>query len=303
MPTLLRRFIPILFVLLWSTGFIMARFGMETAEPASLLSIRFALAATLLLGIALFFPSLKTTTPNWKQIGHAAVAGVLLQAVYLGGVFAGVNQGIGAGLSSLIVGIQPVLTVLLAAVWLSEKLTWSKIIGIALGFIGVALVTAEWGQVDGELSMTGIGFCVAALFGITIGTLYQKRFCQTLDLHINMLTQYIASVLFLLPFALIWESYAIDWTPKLIAVLTWLVIVLSIGAVFLLMWLIKVGEAGRVSALFFLVPPVVAIEAWILFNEPLTLTVIAGTLLCIIGVAIVSGIHIKIKRAIQGTTP
>jgi len=281
----------------------MARFGMETAEPASLLSIRFALAATLLLGIALFFPSLKTTTPNWKQIGHAAVAGVLLQAVYLGGVFAGVNQGIGAGLSSLIVGIQPVLTVLLAAVWLSEKLTWSKIIGIALGFIGVALVTAEWGQVDGELSMTGIGFCVAALFGITIGTLYQKRFCQTLDLHINMLTQYIASVLFLLPFALIWESYAIDWTPKLIAVLTWLVIVLSIGAVFLLMWLIKVGEAGRVSALFFLVPPVVAIEAWILFNEPLTLTVIAGTLLCIIGVAIVSGIHIKIKRAIQGTTP
>lgn len=303
MPMLLRRFIPILFVLLWSTGFIMARFGMETAEPASFLSIRFALAATVLLGIALLFPSLKTTTPNWKQIGHAAVAGVLLQAIYLGGVFAGVNQGIGAGLSSLIVGIQPVLTVLLATVWLSEKLTWSKIIGIALGFIGVALVTAEWGQADGELSMTGIGFCVAALFGITIGTLYQKRFCQTLDLHINMLTQYIASFLFLLPFALVWESYAIDWTPKLIAVLTWLVIVLSIGAVFLLMWLIKVGEAGRVSTLFFLVPPVVAIEAWILFNEPLTLTVIAGTLLCIIGVAIVSGIHIKIKRAIQGTAP
>ncbi|MFT5895433.1 MAG: drug/metabolite transporter (DMT)-like permease, partial [bacterium] len=207
MPTSLRRFIPILFVLLWSTGFIMARLGMETAEPASFLSIRFALAAIALLIITLVFPSLKTMQPNWKQVAHAAVAGVLLQAIYLGGVFAGVNQGIGAGLSSLIVGIQPVLTVLLAAVWLSEKLTWEKITGIALGFLGVALVTAEWGHVDGAISLNGIGFCIAALIGITLGTLYQKRFCQTLDLHINMMSQYVASTLFLLPFALTWESY------------------------------------------------------------------------------------------------
>lgn len=275
----------------------MARLGMETAEPASFLSIRFALAAIALLIIALVFPSLKTMQPNWKQIGHAAVAGVLLQAVYLGGVFAGVNQGIGAGLSSLIVGIQPVLTVLLATLWLSEKLTWEKITGIALGFLGVALVTAEWGHVDGAISLTGIGFCVAALIGITLGTLYQKRFCQTLDLHINMMTQYVASTLFLLPFALTWESYSIDWTPKLLAVMVWLVFVLSIGAVFLLMWLIKVGEAGRVSTLFFLVPPVVALEAWILFGEPLTWKVIAGTLLCIVGVAIVSGMLTKLKTS------
>lgn len=277
----------------------MARFGMETAEPASFLSIRFALAAIALLIITLVFPSLKTMQPNWKQIGHAAVAGVLLQAVYLGGVFAGVNQGIGAGLSSLIVGIQPVLTVLLAALWLSEKLTWEKIAGIALGFLGVALVTAEWGQVDGAISLNGIGFCIAALIGITLGTLYQKRFCQTLDLHINMMSQYVASALFLLPFALTWESYSIDWTTKLMAVLIWLVFVLSIGAVFLLMWLIKVGEAGRVSTLFFLVPPVVALEAWILFDEPLTLQVMAGTLLCIIGVAIVSGMLSKINTSVK----
>lgn len=294
MPTILRRFIPVLFVLLWSTGFIMARLGMETAEPASFLSIRFALAALALLIITIVFPSLKTMQADWKQIGHAAVAGVLLQAIYLGGVFAGVNQGIGAALSSLIVGIQPVLTVLLAALWLSEKLTWEKITGIALGFLGVALVTAEWGQFDGAISLKGIGFCVAALMGITLGTLYQKRFCQKLDLHINMMSQYVASTLFLLPFALTWESYSIDWTPKLLAVLAWLVVVLSIGAVFLLMWLIKVGEAGRVSTLFFLVPPVVALEAWILFDEPLTLKVIVGTLLSIIGVAIVSGALVRL---------
>ena len=274
----------------------MARWGMETAEPASFLSIRFALAALALLAIALIFPKLKTLRLDWTQVAHAAVAGVLLQAVYLGGVFAGVNQGIGAGLSSLIVGIQPVLTVVLAAVWLSEKLTMAKVVGIVLGFIGVALVTAEWGHVDGAISIKGIGFCVAALIGITIGTLYQKRFCQSLDLHINMIAQYVASVIFLLPFALIWESYTIDWTPKLIAVLVWLVFVLSIGAVFLLMWLIKMGEAGRVSTLFFLVPPVVAIEAWILFDEPLTLNVIVGTWLCILGVAIVSGVFSKFQQ-------
>ena len=267
----------------------MARFGMETAEPASFLSIRFALAALALLSLSILFPQFKTMKLQWQQLAHAAVAGVLLQAIYLGGVFAGVNEGIGAGLSSLIVGIQPVLTVLLAALWLSEKLNKSKVIGITLGFIGVALVTAEWGQIDDVISAKGIGFCVAALIGITLGTLYQKRFCQKIDLHFNMIAQYIASALFLLPFALTWESYSIDWTPKLQLVMVWLVLVLSLGAVFLLMWLIKVGEAGRVSTLFFLVPPVVAIEAWWLFDEPLTLSVIAGTMLCIVGVAIVSG--------------
>lgn len=266
----------------------MARFGMETAEPASFLSIRFALAAACLGLIALVFPSLKTQTIDWRQVGHSAVAGVLLQAVYLGGVFAGVNQGIGAGLSSLIVGIQPILTVLLAALWLNEKLNPAKLAGILMGFAGVCVVTAQWGHVDGSLSLSGIAFCIAALFGITLGTIYQKKFCHSLDLHINMITQYVASAVFLLPFALVWESYSINWTVKLSLVLVWLVLVLSIGAVFLLMWLIRVGEAGRVSTLFFLVPPVVAIEAWALFREPLTPGVIAGTFLCIGGVAIVS---------------
>lgn len=263
---------------------------MDTAEPASFLSIRFFLAATLLLAIAVLFPSLKTRALDYKKIAHAAVAGILIQAIYLGGVFAGVNQGLGAGLSSLIVGIQPVLTVLLASIWLSEKLTPSKMVGIALGFLGVALVTSEWRHVDNAISLTGISFCISALLGITLGTLYQKRFCQSMDLHINMISQYVASTLFLLPFAFLGESFSIDWTTKLVLVMAWLVVVLSIGAVFLLMWLINAGEAGRVSTLFFLVPPVVAIEAWILFNEPLTTTIIIGTALSITGVAIVANV-------------
>lgn len=291
MNPLLRSTIPVLFVLLWSTGFISARIGMDTAEPASFLTIRFFLAAVLLFAIAWLFPSLKTQALNDKKIAHAAVAGILLQAIYLGGVFAGVNQGIGAGLSSLIVGIQPVLTVLLASVWLSEKLTLSKIVGIALGFLGVALVTSEWRHVDNAISLTGIGFCVSALLGITLGTLYQKKFCQSMDLHINMISQYVASTLFLLPIALVGESFSINWTVNLVLVMAWLIIVLSIGAVFLLMWLLSAGEAGRVSTLFFLVPPVVAIEAWILFNEPLTATIIIGTAISITGVAIVVKAH------------
>lgn len=290
MNPLLRTTVPILFVLLWSTGFISARVGMDTAEPASFLSIRFFLAALLLFAIACLFPSLKTKAIDYKKIAHAAVAGILIQAIYLGGVFAGVNQGVGAGLSSLIVGIQPVLTVLLASIWLSEKLTLSKIIGITLGFAGVALVTSEWRHVDNAISITGIGFCITALLGITLGTLYQKRFCQSMDLHINMIAQYVASTLFLLPIALIWESFSINWTTSLVLVMAWLVIVLSIGAVFLLMWLIGAGEAGRVSTLFFLVPPVVAIEAWILFREPLTTTIVIGTALSITGVAIVANV-------------
>jgi len=291
MNPLLRSTIPVLFVLLWSTGFISARIGMDTAEPASFLTIRFFLAAVLLFAIAWLFPSLKTQALNYKKLAHAAVAGILLQAIYLGGVFAGVNQGIGAGLSSLIVGIQPVLTVLLASVWLSEKLTLSKIVGIALGFLGVALVTSEWRHVDNAISLTGIGFCVSALLGITLGTLYQKKFCQSMDLHINMISQYVASTLFLLPIALVGESFSINWTVNLVLVMAWLIIVLSIGAVFLLMWLLSAGEAGRVSTLFFLVPPVVAIEAWILFNEPLTATIIIGTAISITGVAIVVKAH------------
>lgn len=267
---------------------------METADPAKFLAIRFVLAACALIIIALVIPSQRKFNANATQVMHAAVAGILLQAIYLGGVFAAIHLGIGAGLSSLIVGIQPVLTVILASMWLSESLSMQKIVGVAMGFVGVALVSLERGGTDGAMPLGGIVFCFAALLGITFGTLYQKRFCQSIDSHTNMIVQYIAASLFLLPIVLFQDAGSIDWTPKLVVVMLWLVFVLSIGTIFLLMWLIKVGEAGRVSTLFFLVPPVVAFEAWILFDEPLTPLVILGTLLTIIGVAIVSRTQNKV---------
>lgn len=296
MPGYLRPFVPFLFVLLWSSGFILARYGTQTAEPATLLALRFFLAGLILAGVAVAFPQLKKSTLTGNQIVHAAIAGILLQAIYLGGVFAGVSLGIGAILSSLIVSIQPILTVLLASVWLLEPVTSRKLLAVVLGFVGVCLVISEWGVSQTSLSPAGIGFCVSGLFGITLGTLYQKRFCQNMDLHINMAIQYFASALFLLPFAAYVETFSLTWSGQLVLVLIWLIFVLSIAAVFLLMWLIKEGEASKVSTLFFLVPPVVAIEAWILFDEPLTWRVITGMSLAVLGVAVVNGLLQRKER-------
>jgi len=190
------------------------------------------------------------------ECGHAAVVGILIQAVYLGGVFSAISIGISAGLSALIVGLQPLLTVILATFWLREKITVMKVGGILLGLLGISLVISERGNLE-----------IKMLPAVAV--------------------QYSASVIVLLPLALATETLQFDWQPTFILSLAWLVLVLSLGAVFMLMWLIGQGEAGRVATLFYLVPPVVALEAWILFAEGLSLVLIAGILLCITGVALV----------------
>ena len=280
--------IPLLFVLLWSTGFIFSKFGLPYAEPAGFLALRFGIAALILVALMLVVPRLRPVWPGWQLLAHAAVSGVLLQAVYLGGVFSAISLGISAGLSSLIVGLQPLLTVIFAAVILHETLSWQKIAGVVCGLAGVVLVILARGQLDGSLSVTGLFFCVAALLGISVGTVYQKRFCNTLDLLTGATTQYVASVAFLLPWVWLFESGSFDWHPRFVFALSWLVVALSLGAVFLLLWLIRVGEAGRVASLFYLVPPVVALEAWVLFDEAINAWVILGTVLCISGVALVA---------------
>ncbi len=279
--------IPIIFVLLWSTGFTVSKLGLAYAEPLGFLSMRFAFAAGILLLVLLLFRKLRTRRLAITEIAHSAVVGILLQSIYLGGVFSSISMGIGAGLSALIVGLQPLLTVILASLWLRESLSGRKITGIALGLAGVLLVIVERGNLDGVLSVTGILFSVAALLGITLGSLYQKRFCTETPLIASLTIQFIASSLALLPFALLFESLQFDWQWQFIGSLAWLVIMLSLGAVFLFMWLIRRGEAGRVAALFYLVPPVVAIQALFLFDEKLSILLIGGTVMCIGGVAMV----------------
>lgn len=279
--------IPLLFVLLWSTGFTVSKIGLAYAQPLGFLSLRFGIAAGILLLLAATFERLRPRHLSTSEIAHSAVVGLLLQAIYLGGVFSSISLGIGAGLSALIVGLQPLLTVILASLWLRESLSGRKISGIALGLAGVLLVIIERGNLDGVLSLPGIFFSIAALLGITIGSLYQKRYCTNTPIMASVTIQFLASSLALLPFALLFEDLQFDWQWPFIGALAWLVVMLSLGAVFLLMWLIRRGEAGRVATLFYLVPPVVAIQALFLFGEKLSPLLITGTVMCIAGVAMV----------------
>lgn len=275
---------PALFVLLWSTGFIGAKLGLPYAEPLTFLSLRMALVVGLLLLLALIgrapWPTDRAT------VGHNAVAGLLLHAGYLGGVFNAIHLGMSAGLVALIVGLQPVLTALAAAVLLKERVTPLQWLGFALGLVGVALVVGGRVAVAG---MTPAAFALAtvALVSISAGTLYQKRYCGSMDFRTGGVIQYSMAGLVLLVLAMATETMHIDWSGEFVFALLWLCLVLSVGAVSLLYCLIKRGEAARVSSLFYLTPPVTALMAFALFGETLSRTAMAGMALTAVAVALV----------------
>jgi len=274
---------PALFVVLWSTGFIGARLGLPHAGPLTFLALRYGLAAGLLLLVAL------ATQAPWPkrliEVGHYAVAGLLMHGVYLGGVFVGIAMGVEAGVSAVIVGLQPLLTAALAGMLLGERVTRRQWFGLALGLFGVTLVLAgKLGRAPG--SLMGSLACVAALFGITAGTLYQKRFCAAMDLRTGSVVQFVATGLATVPFAFWIEDMQIAWNGEFLFALLWLVVVLSIGAVSLLYVLIRRGAASEVASLFFLVPPCTALIAWPLFGETLGPSALAGMALTTIGVAL-----------------
>ncbi|HEX2940900.1 MAG TPA: DMT family transporter [Rhodopila sp.] len=277
--------IPALFVVLWSTGFLGARMGLPHAGPLTFLTLRYILAATLLLLAAL------VTRAPWPRrmadVGHYAVTGLMVHATYLGGVFVGISLGLQAGVSALIVGLQPLLTAALARVFLGERVAPRQWAGLSLGLIGVALVLArKLGQGSGDVM--GVLACVAALFGITIGTLYQKRYCGGMDLRTGSIIQFTAAGLLTAPLALWFEGWRVAWTGEFVFALLWLVVVLSLGAVSLLYVLIRRGAASQVASLFFLVPPCTALIAWMLFGERLGPLALVGMALTAIGVALAS---------------
>lgn len=274
-----------LFVLLWSTGFIGAKLGVPHADPLTFLALRFVLATALLLALTL------ATRAPWprdpRQVLHLCVAGVLLHAVYLGGVYVALSLGVEAGLSALIVSTQPVLVAALAGLLLNERVTLRQWLGLALAAAGVTLVV--WRKLEaGFGTLEGVLLCVLALAGITAATLYQKRFCGTMDLRSGSVIQYTAAAAASAAGALLFEDLRVDWTGELIVALAWLVLLLSLGAVSLLYWLIRRGEAARVSSLFFLVPPVTALVAWMVFGETFGPLALAGMALTVVGVAMVN---------------
>jgi drug/metabolite transporter (DMT)-like permease len=276
---------PGVFVFLWSTGFIGAKFGLPYAGPLTFLSLRFAIVIALLLAL------IAATGAPWprepRQIAHIAIAGALVHATYLGGVFASISQGVDAGVSALIVGVQPVLTALLAGPLLGERVTARQWAGLALGMAGVGLVV--WRKLGlGEGTPFAMALSVLALLGITAGTLYQKRFCAGMDLRTGSLVQFAASLALIGPLALILEDNAIVWSGEFLFALFWMTVVMSLGAITLLMLLIRRGEASRVASLFFLVPPTTALLAWPLFDERLGPVALLGMALAAAGVALVN---------------
>lgn len=283
------RAMPAVFVLIWSTGFIVARYGMPHAPPMKFLALRYALSVLAFLVWA--WLARAAWPRDRRQVAHLAVTGILMHAGYLGGVWAAVKAGMGAGLAALLVGLQPVLT----AFWISmgggkvETRQWA---GLALGLAGLLLVV--WQKLGiGEVSQANLLFAVIALFSITAGTLYQKRFVAPCDVRTANLVQLAAAFALTLPLALL-ETEAMRWVlpggglnGELVGAVAWSVLGLTLGGSSLLYLLIQRGAATTVTSLMYLVPPTTAVMAWALFGEPITLLIVAGMALTAVGVSLV----------------
>lgn len=291
----LLRAMPIVFVLIWSTGFIVARYGMPHAPPLKFLALRYALS---ILCFGVWIALSRAEWPRGRaQWLHLAVIGTLMHAGYLGGVWAAVKAGIGAGTIALLVGLQPVLT----AVWISavgaagERVTTRQWVGLALGFVGLLLVVGpKLGS--GEVTAWNLGLALLALLSITVGTLYQKRHLAPCDVRTASVVQLIAALLVSLPLAAL-EAESVRWHPELIGALAWSVLVLTLGGSSLLYLLIQRGAATAVTSLLYLVPPCTALMAWALFGESLALNVLLGLGLTAAGVALVVRARQAVPRA------
>lgn len=279
----LQRLFPPLFVLLWSTGFIGAKLGLPYAEPATFLVLRFALVLALLLPICWLW---RAPWPSRRDAWQMVVAGVFLQAGYLGGVFASLHLGMPAGVSALITGLQPVLTAVLGGALLAERTRPGQWLGLFLGFAGVVLVVGDRIAVE-RLTAAAIALSFLALASITFGTVWQKRHGAAVDLRTGAAIQFAAALVVLAPFTLL-ESREVHWSADFVLAVAWLVVVLSLGAIFLLLWLIKRGAATRVASLFYLVPPTTALLAWPLFGETYTVAAAAGMALGMLAVWLVT---------------
>lgn len=282
---MLVRAIPFIFVLLWASGFVGARFGLQYAEPATLLSLRM-MCNVLLFAILLVV--LRRRMPTGKLLLHCMAVGLLIHGFYLGGTYLAIALGMPAGLSSLLVGLQPIVTALILVSFAAQRFTASQWLGLVLGFIGITCVLigkTEWQseQYKGLAILASMG----ALIGITIGTLYQKKFCQGADMVGSAMVQYFAAGCLFLPVAYGFETMQIDWTIEFALTMVWLVVVLSCVAILLLLYMVEHGAASSVASVFYLVPPTTAIQAWLLFGESFDWLGIVGFVLAAIAVYLV----------------
>lgn len=287
---MLFRLAPVVFVFLWSTGWIVAKIAATHADPLTFLAMRHALAAAAFAALAF---GVGAPWPRSRgAAAHGFLSGILLHGLYLAGLWWAIGQGVPAGLSGIIAGMQPLLTGLFALALLGERLGRGQIAGLVLGFSGIMIAVSP--QFAGLFStgLTGLAFPVLvnliAMLSVTLGTLYQKRFLGAGDLRTIAVWQYLGAVAVTLPLALLLEDLHFDWTLAAIGAMAWSVFGLSMGAVGLLLYLIRRGQVSRAASLIYMVPPLVAVEATLIFGEPLSVPMIAGTAIVVIGVYLVN---------------
>ncbi|MDO6594986.1 DMT family transporter [Neptuniibacter sp. 1_MG-2023] len=282
--------VPWAFVGIWSTGFIGAKYAVPYMEPFSVLFLRMFL--TLIVFAALMF----WRKPQWcspKQAGHQMVVGLLVHACYLGGVFVAIDWALPAGITSLIMGVQPLLTALIGWLWISERLHKAQWLGLVLGFLGVLLVVSQNGAQNSDAAgWDAWTAAIVALLAISIGTLYQKRFGGGVDLMVGAFYQYLVTAIVMALLAWQFDSGEVIWSWPLLGAVLWMVLALSVTAILLFLVMIREGEASKVVSYFYLVPPLTALEAWLLFDETLNIYALCG-----IGVT-VAGVYLTVKRRV-----
>lgn len=267
------RFIPFIFVVLWSTGFIGAKFGLPYAEPFTLLMWRMLIVVPLFFCLVVI---LKRPRISNKDALTQGLVGLLIHGFYLGGIFAAINTGIPAGLSSLFVSLNPLLIAVFSGIFLHVAISKREWFCLLLGFVGVSIVLYGTSRWEGVVTLIGIAWLVLALFGICSGSLIQKKYGQNVGLMRGSMYQYSASLILYLLLSFTVETGKVDWSLTFIATLAWLVIGLSFAAVLLLMHMIKNGEATRVASYFYLVPPITVFQGWLFFDEKLNGLIILG---------------------------
>ncbi|MAW87915.1 MAG: EamA family transporter [Phyllobacteriaceae bacterium] len=293
------RIAPPLFVGLWATGFIGARYAMPYAEPFTFLGVRFVISAALIAALVAWFagPRLKPA-----HMVHSMIAGVLMHGVYLGGVFWAIRHGMPAGLSALIIGLQPLITAFMAVPALGERVTARHWTGLIVGFAGVVIVLwPKIGVVGAGVTVATLTASVISVLGMSAGTIWQKRFVQGANLMRGTFWQYLGGVVAAVPMILFFEEGQLEINGSTIFAMTWLVFVLSIGAIMLLMYLIREGAISKVASLFYLVPACTAVFAWILFGEELLPVQIFGMAVTSFGVALATGAGPKPAGAGSGS--
>jgi drug/metabolite transporter (DMT)-like permease len=277
------RAAPAVFVVLWSTGFVATKYAVRSAEPLTYLAIRMAVVVAMM---AVVVAIARPRWPNRAGIFHSIVAGILVHGFYLGGTAVAIAHSIPAGLSALMPGLQPILTSTLANRWLGERVTPLQWTGLLLGLAGVVLIL-HGRPMSGEAGWGWLASGVS-LVSITLGTLYQKRYCGQIDWRTGNLMQYIAVLVLFGSSAWVFEDNAVQWTTEFVLAVIWLAVVLSVGSIGLLYWLIRRSAATSVASLFYLVPTVTAVMAYVLFGERLDAVAIAGMVACAAAVFLVN---------------